>query len=287
MRSMLPLLAAAQVLVWAPAPALAAQRSQNPYLNAAITLYGDLEFEAALESLKKAERQPSNSLAEDVQISLYAGLILFELGDAAGAELRFKRALALDEQVTLPKVSPKTAAAFQKAQREIAKASGLNQPQQDSKPTPPPAPLPTPAPEPAPAPAAPKAEDPEPESGFHGLTVAARGDVVAFRAAAAGGVTARLDSAWFGGALSVLAPTLAFRLEGRFHPLELSIVEPYVALGATLFFPVVGLRGALGVDLRLGHVRLFVDVAYERYVNPGVAYAADVVLLGGGAGWCF
>jgi tetratricopeptide (TPR) repeat protein len=282
-----------------PASGLAAAAGgHNPYLSAAITLYGDLEFESALENLKKAEKQASSSMAEDVQINLYMGLILFELGDADGAQARFKRALALDEKVALPKaVSPKTAAAFEKARRDISKARSHNEPKDAAK-TVEPEPAPTP---PATAPtrsanpsAEVKAPEPEEESGFHGFTLAARGDLVAFRAAAAGGVTARLDGAWFGGALSVIAPQLATRLEGRFHPVELRIVEPYLAVGGTLFLPVgavhqttFGLRGALGVDLRLGHVRFFVDVAYERYLNQTEAYSSDVVLLGAGAGWCF
>lgn len=104
-------------------PALAAAQSQNRYLNAAMKLYGDLEYEAALTSLEKAQKQPGNSMAEDVQIALYKGLIEFELGQTAAAESDFKAALALDETLALPKsCSPKVATLFEKARRDILKA---------------------------------------------------------------------------------------------------------------------------------------------------------------------
>jgi tetratricopeptide (TPR) repeat protein len=116
-------LTAALVLAATLVPAAAQAQYQNRYLNAAMKLYGDLEFESALDSLKKAAAQPNNTDAEDVQISLFTGLIQFELGDVNAAESAFKKALAFDENVTLPKgVSPKVSAAFDKARKEILKS---------------------------------------------------------------------------------------------------------------------------------------------------------------------
>ncbi len=105
------------------APAVSSAQSQNRYLNAAMKLYGDMEYESALDNFKKAEKQPDNTMQEDVQISLYMGLVQVELGDLAGAESAFKKALALDDTTRLPKgVSPKVAAVFEKARKDMAKA---------------------------------------------------------------------------------------------------------------------------------------------------------------------
>lgn len=135
-KTLLPVLAALLL------PALAAAQSQNRYLAAAMKLYGDLEYEAALTNLEKAQKQPGNSMAEDVQISLYKGLIEFELGQSAAAESDFKAALALDETLALPaSCSPKVATLFEKARRDILKA----RPPKPVVKTPPPA-------EPAPSP---------------------------------------------------------------------------------------------------------------------------------------
>jgi tetratricopeptide (TPR) repeat protein len=132
MRIFLPLAGAALVATLI-IPATAHAQYQNRYLNAAMKLYGDLEFESAVESLKKAEKQ-TNSVAEDVQIAVYLGLIQFELGDATAAESAFKKALAIDQNAALPKrVSPKALAAFDKARKEMLKARPPTPP--DTRPT--------------------------------------------------------------------------------------------------------------------------------------------------------
>ncbi|MFN7133702.1 MAG: hypothetical protein ACK4N5_16615, partial [Myxococcales bacterium] len=98
-------------------------QANNPYLDAAMRLYADLEYEKALEQLNKAGSFPGNSIAQDVQINLYSGLIKLELGDKTGAESDFKTALALDPEVKLPgKQSPKIAEVFEKARADIVKA---------------------------------------------------------------------------------------------------------------------------------------------------------------------
>jgi hypothetical protein len=118
-RSVAPMLAA--LLLCAAIPS-AASAQGNPYLKGAITLYGDLEYERALEQLKKAASFPGNGIAEDVQINVYSGLTKAELGDMAGAESDFKAALALQGDLKLPvKVAPKIGAVFDKAVADLAR----------------------------------------------------------------------------------------------------------------------------------------------------------------------
>ncbi len=115
-------LALAFAVLAAPLHSALAQ-ANNPYLDAALRLYADLEYEKALEQFAKAGSFPGNSIAQDVQINLYSGLIKLELGDRPGAESDFKTALALDPEVNLPgKVSPKVAELFEKARADILKA---------------------------------------------------------------------------------------------------------------------------------------------------------------------
>ncbi|MBI5547153.1 MAG: hypothetical protein HY901_25005 [Deltaproteobacteria bacterium] len=101
-------------------PAVATAGEHNPFLAAAMRLYRDLEYESALAKLKRAQQQPDNTPAEEVQIDLYLGLIEFELGDTDAAQSAFKRALAQDGTAVLPGgVSPKVSAAFEKARHEL------------------------------------------------------------------------------------------------------------------------------------------------------------------------
>lgn len=269
------LLFAAGLVLALPATAWGSAERPNAFLDAGITLYKNLEYEQALETLKKAESVPGNTVAEELLTNLYMGLILFELGETTAAQSRFKTALALDDGVVLPpSVSPKTEKAFEEARKEIARTKGRPRPQPaPDEPEPPASPEPPVAPEPA--------------SPFGGFLLGVRGDVVAFRAAAAGGLTAQYSGRWLGVGLSVLAPAVCVRLEGRFFPVELGPVRPYLAVGATTFFPVTGVRGAVGLEVKVWHLRLFADGAYERYLNADAGHQVDVGLIGGGIGWAF
>lgn len=95
-------------------------QTKNPYLDAGVRLYNGLEYEAALEQLKKAT---GGSPAEDAQIALFRAMVRFELGDNSGAESDFKTALVLDPDAQLPaRPSPKMISLFERARTEIAKA---------------------------------------------------------------------------------------------------------------------------------------------------------------------
>jgi hypothetical protein len=111
------------------AAASSASAAGNPYLSAAVRLYDDIEYESALEQLKKAETWPGNGPAEDVTIQLYKGLVLAELGKSDDASTAFKAALALDPKAELPgKVSPKVRGLFTAARAELARTRPAEQP---------------------------------------------------------------------------------------------------------------------------------------------------------------
>ncbi|MGI5863752.1 MAG: hypothetical protein ACOX6T_17080 [Myxococcales bacterium] len=114
-------------------------QSDNPYLEAGMRLYGDFEYEAALEQLKKASSFAGNTPADEVRIAIYRGLIKSELGDEAGAEVDFKTALAFDPRAELPRgVSPKIKERFEQARAQIL----ASMPAAPSLPALPPPPLP-------------------------------------------------------------------------------------------------------------------------------------------------
>jgi hypothetical protein len=127
------------------------------------------------------------------------------------------------------------------------------------------------------------------ERAFGGLVLAVRGEGDIAGRAIALAVAAELSGRRFGGALTVLivVPTPGFRAEGRYYPVDLGRVRPYLALGATVFAPDVGIRGAAGAQVRFGQLQLFADAAYERFVNPRPKDNPNAVLISVGAGWLF
>jgi hypothetical protein len=52
----------------------AADLQRNQRLAAGIRLYADLDYEAALEQLRKAKADPANSVQEEVAINFYEGM---------------------------------------------------------------------------------------------------------------------------------------------------------------------------------------------------------------------
>jgi hypothetical protein len=87
-------------------------------------LYADLEYESALDNLKKAREKGGLTDEEDIQSGLYMGLIQFELGNVPDAESAFKAALALKCELSLPKaVSPKVVTLFEKSRKDIWKGA--------------------------------------------------------------------------------------------------------------------------------------------------------------------
>ncbi|HVE86409.1 MAG TPA: tetratricopeptide repeat protein [Myxococcales bacterium] len=79
------------------------------------------------------------------------------------------------------------------------------------------------------------------------------------------------------------------RLEARFHPFQWVPVRPYLGFGASVFFPVLAARAALGVDVQISQFHLFTDFALEHFFDPALSpeYEPDAALLSFGAGWRF
>jgi MYXO-CTERM domain-containing protein len=126
------------------------------------------------------------------------------------------------------------------------------------------------------------------ERPFGGFAVGVRGEVEFVGRSAAPTVMAEFSGKWLGAVVAVvIGPTPGFRAEGRFYPFTLGRVRSYLGLGGTLFFPAVGLRGAVGAEVRIGQLHLFADAAYERFVNSDASHNPNAVILSLGAGWLF
>jgi len=121
--------ACASALLGSAIPALAAgphdaaaQVTKNPFLKAGIRLYNDLEFNAALEQLHRAESYPGNTLDDAVLVHTYEGIVQFESNNRPAAETEFSTALALDLNAQLPQnVSPKISDAFEAMRTKLQK----------------------------------------------------------------------------------------------------------------------------------------------------------------------
>jgi hypothetical protein len=106
------------------APAFADEEDFTRFLNAAVRLYENLEYERALEQVRNARRQ---AVTPDQQASaaLYEGIMLSDLNRPDEARAAFKEALLLKPDAAMPiKVSPKVTKDFEEtrtaAQKELA-----------------------------------------------------------------------------------------------------------------------------------------------------------------------
>ncbi len=91
------------------------------YLLAASQLYRALEYERALEQLKRA-RTVSKGVGDDALIARYEGIILFDAGKPEEAAAAFREALYLEPDAVLPlKVSPKISATFEATRVTVKK----------------------------------------------------------------------------------------------------------------------------------------------------------------------
>jgi tetratricopeptide (TPR) repeat protein len=100
-------------------------RAQSPevkkYLNAAITLYENLEYEKALKQLKKA-RPKATGPDDEAKIGLLEGIVLADMGKEEQALTAFKTAFGIDLEAKLPvEVSPKVQAVAEKARDNVRK----------------------------------------------------------------------------------------------------------------------------------------------------------------------
>lgn len=98
-------------------------RAQSPevkkYLNAAITLYENLEYEKALKQLKKA-RPKADGPDDETRISLLEGCVLADMGKEEQAVTAFKTGFGLNLEAKLPvEVSPKVQAIAEKARDNV------------------------------------------------------------------------------------------------------------------------------------------------------------------------
>ncbi len=117
------LLRLAQCLALAGALQASAQTMEpaQRYLLAASRLYQGLEYERALEQVKRA-RTVTAGVADDAAIARYEGVLLYELGKKDEALAAFREALYLEPDGGLPlKVSPKIADAFETIRAAVKK----------------------------------------------------------------------------------------------------------------------------------------------------------------------
>ncbi len=104
--------------------AVASEEDSQRFLNAAVRLYENLEYERALEQVRNAKKQ---AVTPDQQATaaLYEGIMLSDLNKPDEARAAFKEALLLKPDATIPiKVSPKVSKDFEDtrtaAQKELA-----------------------------------------------------------------------------------------------------------------------------------------------------------------------
>ena len=101
------------------AVARADSESMTRFLNAALRLYENLEYERALEQVQNA-RKTAVTPDEQATVNLYEGMVLFDLGRTEDAQGAFRAALLLDPNAQLPlKVSPKVKAGFEQMRNAV------------------------------------------------------------------------------------------------------------------------------------------------------------------------
>ncbi|MCP3141303.1 tetratricopeptide repeat protein [Pyxidicoccus xibeiensis] len=88
-------------------------------LQAAARLYEELEYEQALKALAQAKSLAKTD-NERVQVALYEGIVLADLGQRPRSLRAFREALTLELDVRLPvKVSPKVERDFETVRKEV------------------------------------------------------------------------------------------------------------------------------------------------------------------------
>jgi tetratricopeptide (TPR) repeat protein len=102
-------------------PAFAQSAEVKKYLNTAITLYENLEYEKALKQLKNA-RQKAKGADDEAKVGLLEGVVLADMGREEKALTAFKEAFSVDLEAKLPvEVSPKVQAVAEKARANVRK----------------------------------------------------------------------------------------------------------------------------------------------------------------------
>lgn len=109
----------ALVLALSALPAFAQSAEVKKYMNTAITLYENLEYEKALKQLKQAKVK-STGPDDDAKISLLEGIVLADMGREEKALTAFKTGFSVDLDAKLPvEVSPKVQAVAEKARANV------------------------------------------------------------------------------------------------------------------------------------------------------------------------
>ncbi|WP_157232391.1 OmpW family outer membrane protein [Hyalangium minutum] len=257
--------------------------TENPYIQAVATLYGQSKYEEAFSKLEKAQDWKSNGPQEQLWLKLMQGVLQVELAPEAALQT-FKEALAMDEQAQLPvkKGSRRLRKLFEQARNTAGLPADLALEEEPDEAD---APVVTGPPE-----------------RRMGLSLSVRGEVDVPGL----GVTRSISSVVglgytkerMGGLVGVLVqPTPGLRAEWQYHPINLGWVRPYAGVGATAFFLEenaegtntvfggVSGRGVLGVDVQWNsRMFVFADVAYERFFTGGERYRSEAVLFSIGVG---
>jgi tetratricopeptide (TPR) repeat protein len=103
-------------------PVARAQSSEvKKYMNGAITLYENLEYEKAIKQLQKARAKAAGP-DDEKGIALLEGVVLADMGKDEQASKRFKEGFSVDLKAKLPvEVSPRINALAEKARASVAK----------------------------------------------------------------------------------------------------------------------------------------------------------------------
>jgi hypothetical protein len=132
-----------------PRPAHAQGKFER-HLTAVARLYEALEYERALTQIELARKQPHTS-EQEVELSVYEGIILAESGKQDSSTAAFKSALLVQPDAKLPvKVSPKVNTLFESVREQVQRELAALAPKEPPKVEPPP---PQPPPVAAPPPA--------------------------------------------------------------------------------------------------------------------------------------
>jgi hypothetical protein len=134
-----------------PRPAHAQDKFER-HFTAATRLYESLEYERALTQIELARQLPHTS-EQEVELSLYEGIIHAESGKQEASIAAFKSALLVQPDAVLPvKVSPKVSSLFESVREQVKRELASLPPRRARE---------TPALEPEPPPA-PRASGPSP-----------------------------------------------------------------------------------------------------------------------------
>lgn len=105
-------------------PARAQSAEVKRYLNAAVTLYENLEYEKALKQIQRAKTK-STGASDDARIALYEGIVFADMGKEQKALDAFKTGLSMEPEAKLPlEVSPKVEKVFKRALENVQKLLG-------------------------------------------------------------------------------------------------------------------------------------------------------------------